>query len=202
MNEYIIPHSKPTLCDEETEAVSKVIKSGHIAQGAKVEEFEESLARFIGVNGAVALSSGTAALHLGLLAMKIDSTDEVLLPSYVCTAPLNAVYHTGAQPRLCDIESDSYNISFESIEDKRTESTKAVVVPHIFGNTADLERIEEAGIPIIEDCAQSIGSMYGEVRSGSLGKFSIVSFYANKMMACGEGGALLSNDDEILSFAP
>ncbi len=201
MDDHIIQHSKPTLCGEEVDALSLVIKSGHIAQGDKVEEFEDALARFAGVKGAVALSSGTAALHLGLLAMGVSSRDEVLLPSYVCTAPLNAVHYTNGRPRLCDIELESFNISLESIEEAGTEDTKAVIVPHMFGNTADLERIEEAGIAVIEDCAQSVGAMYGEVRTGSFGRFSIMSFYATKMMACGEGGALLSNDEKILMFA-
>jgi dTDP-4-amino-4,6-dideoxygalactose transaminase len=197
----VIPHSRPTLGEEEALAVAEVVRSGYISQGDKVREFEEELARFIGVKGAVATNSGSSALHLGLLAMGISPGDEVLIPSYVCSALLNTVYQVGASPNLCDIESESFNISCESIEDSRTEDTKAVIVPHMFGSPADLEKIEKLGIPIIEDCAQSIGAKYGDKRVGSIGRFSILSFYACKMMACGEGGALLSDDEEILRIA-
>ncbi len=197
----MIPHSRPTLGEEEAQAAAEVIRSGHIAQGEKVKEFEGKLARFIGVKGAVCVNSGTSALHLGLIAMGIGPEDIVLLPSFVCSAPLNAIYHTLAEPRLCDIEPESFNISLESVEDNRTEETKAVIVPHMFGAPADLQKIEETGIPVIEDCAHSVGAAYGDRKVGSVGRFSILSFYANKMLACGEGGALLSDDEEILSRA-
>ncbi|MCK4851693.1 MAG: DegT/DnrJ/EryC1/StrS family aminotransferase, partial [Candidatus Omnitrophica bacterium] len=82
-----------------------------------------------------------------------------------------------------------------------TAGAKAVIVPHMFGNPADLERIEEPGIPLVEDCAHSVGALYGNRRTGSMGRFSILSFYANKMLACGEGGAILSDDGDILDFA-
>ncbi len=201
MAEKIIPHSRPTLGDEELKAVSEVIKSGHITQGDRVRELEERLARFAGVRAAVVTSSGTSALHLGLAALGVGPGDDVLLPSYVCSAPLNAVYQTGAGPRLCDIEPESFNISPESVKDNITDAAGAVIVPHMFGNPADIGRIKEAGVPVVEDCAQSIGAMYGDRRAGSIGRFGILSFYANKMLACGEGGALLSDDEEILRLA-
>ncbi|MEA3490187.1 MAG: DegT/DnrJ/EryC1/StrS aminotransferase family protein [Candidatus Omnitrophota bacterium] len=201
MKEKTIPHSRPTLGEEEINAVTEVIRSGHITQGEKVKEFEEELARFVGVKGAVATNSGTSALHLGLLALGLGKGDGVLLPSYVCSSPLNAIYQTGVQPVLCDIELESFNISLESIEDRRTENTKAVIVPHMFGSPADLEKIENAGVTVVEDCAHSIGALYGDRKTGSIGSFSILSFYINKMLACGEGGAILSNDEDMLNFA-
>ncbi len=201
MAQQIIPHSKPTLGSEEIEAVSEVIRSGHIAQGDKAREFEKELARFIGVKGAVVTNSGTSALHLGLIAMGIGEDNEVLLPSYVCSAPLNTICQVRARPVLCDIELESFNVSMESIRNKMRDKTRAVIVPHMFGNPADLERIGETGVPVIEDCAHSIGAMFGHSRTGSIGSISILSFYANKMLACGEGGALLSNDEEILRKA-
>jgi perosamine synthetase len=197
----IIPHSRPTLGEEEVKAVSEVIRSGYISQGEKVKEFEEELARFMGVKGAVAVNSGSSALHLGLLAMGVGAGDTVLLPSFVCSALLNAVYQAGASPELCDIEPESFNISAEAIKNSGAENARAVIVPHMFGSPADLEKIEEAGIPVIEDCAHSIGAVYGERRVGSIGRFSLLSFYACKMLACGEGGALLSDDKEILQTA-
>ncbi|MGB2631050.1 MAG: DegT/DnrJ/EryC1/StrS family aminotransferase [Candidatus Omnitrophota bacterium] len=201
MGEKVVPHSRPTLGEEEVLAAAEVLRSGYIAQGKKVEEFEERLAEFAGVKGAVALNSGTSALHLGLMALGIGEGDEVLLPSFVCSAPMNSVYMAKAQPRLCDIEPESYNISLNSIEDNKTEKSKAVIVPHMFGSPADLERIEQTGVPVVEDCAQAIGAVYGNRKVGSIGRFSILSFYANKVLGCGEGGALLSDDDDILGFA-
>lgn len=201
MKTHIIPHSRPTLDNEEVRAVSAVVRSGYIAQGKKVRELEEKLARFIGVKGAVAVNSGTSALHLALKAMGIGKGDIVLLPSYVCSAPLNAVYQAGAEPVLCDIETDDFNISYESIRDKSAGKAKVVIVPHMFGSPADLDKIKESGIPVIEDCAQSVGAFYGKKRAGSIGRFSIFSFYANKMLAAGEGGALVSDDTDILAAA-
>jgi perosamine synthetase len=201
VNNELIPHSRPTLGEEEALAVAEVVRSGYIAQGDKVREFEEELARFVGVKGAVATNSGSSALHLGLLGMGISPGDDILVPSYVCSALLNAVYQVGARPTLCDIETESFNISVESIEDNKTDDTKAVIVPHMFGSPADLEKIEKLGIPVIEDCAHSIGAKYGDKRVGGIGRFSILSFYACKMMACGEGGALLSDDEEVLRIA-
>ncbi len=197
----IVPHSRPTIGKEEAAAAASVVKSGHIAQGRAVKEFELGMARFVGVKGALAVSSGTAALHLGLLAMGIGKGDDVILPSFVCTAPLNAVYYVGARPRLCDIELESFNISLDSISDNVTKDTKAIIVPHMFGSPADIEKIEELGIPIIEDCAHAIGALYGKKKAGSLGRFAILSFYANKMLACGEGGMLLSDDTALLDAA-
>lgn len=186
---------------QEAAAAARVVKSGFISQGPRVREFEKALAKFVGVKDAVVTNSGTAALHLGLLAMGIGKGHEVLLPSYVCTAPLNAVYQAGAEPVLCDIEPESFNVSIESISSKKNRSSRAVIVPHMFGSPADLEKIEELGIPVIEDCAHALGARYGRKRVGAIGRFAIASFYANKMMACGEGGAILSNDRKLIEAA-
>lgn len=201
MAKKIVPHSRPTLGKKEEAAVLGVLKSGQIAHGGKVREFEEKLARFAGVKGAVCVNSGTSALHLGLLVAGIGQGDAVLLPSFVCSAPMNAVYAAGAEPRLCDIDTDSFNSALGSIEDNKTENAKAVIVPHMFGNPADVEEIEKLGLPVIEDCAHSIGAVYGNKKAGSMGYFSIFSFYATKMICCGEGGAMLSDDENILNAA-
>lgn len=197
----IIPHSRPSIGEDEALAAGDTVRSEQIAQGGKVSKFEEKLAEFVGVKGAVATNSGTSALQLGLMAMGVGADDDVVLPSFVCSAPLNAIYAAGANPKISEIEPESYNISLENLKDAKTKNTKAVIVPHMFGSPADLEKLESAGIPIVEDCAQSIGALYGKKKAGSVGRFGICSFYANKMMACGEGGVILSDDDDILSFA-
>ncbi len=201
MSQSIIPHSRPTLGKEEIDAVVKTMEAGSISQGDKVKEFEESMASFVDVKGAVATNSGTSALHLGMVAMGIGNGDDVIIPSNVCTAPLNSAYMTGARPQICDIEKESFNISFETAEDVKTKDTKAVIVPHMFGNVVDLEKIENTGVPVIEDCAHAIGASYGSVKAGKAGRFSIVSMYTNKILCCGEGGMLLSDDEDIIAFA-
>ncbi|MFH1878112.1 MAG: DegT/DnrJ/EryC1/StrS aminotransferase family protein [Candidatus Omnitrophota bacterium] len=201
MAREIIQHSKPSIGEEEIIAAGRAVRSGYLSQGKKVEELEGRLAEFFGVRGAVAVNSGTSALHLSLLGLGISVSSEVLLPSYVCSAPMNAVYYTSASPVLCDIDARAYNIDPGDINGKKTDRAKAVIVPHIFGNVADLERIGESGLTIIEDCAHSAGAMYGEKPAGSVGKASILSFYANKMLGCGEGGALLSDDSGLLNAA-
>ena len=198
MSKKNVPHSRPTIGDEEVKAVSAVISTGHIAQGRKVEELEEKLAEYFGVKGAVVTSSGTSALHLGLIALGTRVSDEIILPSYVCTSPLNAVYMSGGIPVLCDIELESFNICPEDLKERITEKTKAIIVPHMFGSPADIGKISEMGIKIIEDCAHSAGAFYGSRKIGSLGELSMISFYANKIIAAGEGGAVLSNNNELL----
>jgi len=201
----MIPHSKPTITENDIKSVSEVMRSGYIVQGEKVRQFEEKLASFIGVKGGIATSSGTSALHLALMVLGVGKEDEVILPTYVCTAPLNAVYYTGAKPILADINEDDFNISAKDVEKKLTKKTKAIIVPHMFGLPADMEEILKLGIPVIEDCAQSIGATIRHPPSGprhpvgSLGTLSICSFYATKLLATGEGGMVLSNDEELLS---
>lgn len=194
----VIAHSKPTLDASDIRAISEVIRSGYIAQGKIALRFEEALAEFIGVRGAVATSSGTAALHLGLLALGIKRGDEVILPSYVCLALLNAINYTGATPRICDINPTDFNISINEAKKKINKRTKAIVVPHMFGMPADIEELLKLGVPIIEDCAHSIGATFKGKKVGSFGVISIFSFYATKMLTCGEGGMVCSDSAKLL----
>jgi len=194
----MIPHSRPTIDETDILAVSSVLHSGNIAQGSAVEKFEQELAGYIGVKGGVATSSGTAALHLALLALDITGKDTVALPSYVCTAVLNAVHYVGSSPLLIDIHPDTFNMDVEDLKRRLTPQVKAIIIPHTFGLAADLEEIMALGIPVIEDCAQSIGATYRNKLTGSFGNMSIFSFYATKMITTGEGGMVVSNSEEFL----
>ncbi len=194
----MIPHSRPTIDETDILAVSSVLQSGNIAQGSAVEKFEQELAGYIGVKGGVATSSGTAALHLALLALDITGKDTVALPSYVCTAILNAVHYVGSSPLLIDIHPDTFNMDVEDLKRRLTPQVKAIIIPHTFGLAADLEEIMALGIPVIEDCAQSIGATYRNKLTGSFGNMSIFSFYATKMITTGEGGMVVSNSEEFL----
>lgn len=202
----MIPHSRPTIDSEDTEAVADVIKSGQIAQGLKAQEFEGVVASYIGVKGAVAVSSGTAALHLSLLCLGVKHGDEVIIPSYTCPALLNAVYYTGAIPRLADIDVRSYNIDPNFVEDYlRRKRVKAIIIVHTFGEPVDIDAFLELSkrysIPIIEDSAQALGATFRGRRIGGFGLISILSFYATKLITTGEGGMLLSGMDDFLEKA-
>lgn len=194
----VISHSKPSLGPEETAALAHVLRSGQIAQGSAVQTFEEEMAEWMGVGGAVAVSSGTAALHLGLLALGIGKGDQVLLPSYVCTALLNAIHYTGATPRLVDIHPDSYNMDPIGLKKAISKRSKAIIVPHLFGLPADLSDLMTFDIPIIEACAHSLGALYRGRLTGGFGVFSFVSFYATKLITTGEGGMLFSNSMRLV----
>jgi len=199
MDKDTIPHSRPSLSREEIKAVSSVLRSGQLSQGPKVKEFEKRIALYVGKKEAVAVSSGSAALHLSLLALGVKTKeDEVILPSYVCPAVLNAVYQAGGNPVIVDIDPKSYNISAWASKKVITRRTRAIIVPHMFGCPADMEELIKLGIPIIEDCAQSIGATFKGRLAGSFGLVSIFSFFATKVLTSGEGGMVLSDSQELI----
>ncbi|MHB9096567.1 MAG: DegT/DnrJ/EryC1/StrS family aminotransferase [Syntrophales bacterium] len=194
----MIPHSRPTLDHEEAAAVTRVLMSGQVAQGDEVLNFEKALASLIGVNSAAAVSSGTAALHLSLLALEIGAGDEVVIPSFVCTALLNAIRAVSATPIPADINGETFNIDVRDIQRRLTGRTKAVIVPHMFGLPADIREIVALGIPVIEDCAQSLGSRYQGAPTGGFGVLSVYSFYATKVICTGEGGMITADDSRLI----
>lgn len=194
----MIPHSKVVLDEADIANVADVVRSGLLVQGKYVSSLEEKAASFIGVNHAVAVSSGTAALHLSLLALGIGDGSEVIIPSYVCTALLNAIHYVRATPILVDIDPRTYNITTENIRKAIGDRTGAIIVPHMFGLPADVDSIVSLDIPVIEDCAHSIGARFKGRYAGCFGLLSIFSFYATKMLGAGEGGMVLSSDLDLI----
>ncbi len=195
----VIPHSKPTLGEEEALAAAQVVRSGHLAEGPQTRSLERALARRVRAAHASAVSSGSAALHLALLALDIGPGDEVLLPTYVCTALLNAVRYVGAEPVLADID-DSLNLCPADCRAKLTRRTRAVIVPHLLGNPAALDELLALGPPVIEDCAQAIGARLPDgAPAGSRGALSVFSFYATKMLAAGECGAVVGRSRRLIA---
>ena len=192
-----IPHSKPTLGEEEARAAAAVVASGHVAEGPAVAAFERELCTHVGVAHAVAVSSGTAALHVVLAAMGIGPGDEVIIPSFVCSALLNAVAYTGAVPVPADIDAATLNLDPQEVERRLSRRTRAVILPHMFGLPADLDRFIGLGVPVIEDCAQSIGAVHGSRPVGSCGQAAVFSFYATKVIATGEGGMVATPSREL-----
>lgn len=189
----MIPHSRPTLGAEEKEAVLAVLESGQIAQGKKVMEFEKAFCALTGRRYAVAVSSGSSALHLSFLALGISEGDEVIVPSYTCVALLHAIQSVGAHPVVADIDLGDFNISVSSVKKKIRRKTKALVVPHSFGLPAPVDTLQAFGIPVIEDATQALGAHVNGKPVGSFGVISLFSFYATKMITSGEGGMALTD---------
>ena len=194
----MIPHSRPSIGREEMDAVSAVLRSGQVVQGAQVAAFEEAVAAHVGVQGGIATSSGLAALHLSLLALDVGEGDEVVMPAFVCAALLNAVRYVRAAPVFADIQRQTYAMDCDDVKRRLTKKTKAIIVPHMFGLSADIREIVALGVPVIEDCAQSLGSLYEGQKTGSFGALSVFSFYATKVICTGEGGMVAGNDKDLL----
>ncbi len=197
----MIPHSRPSIQQEEIRAVTDVLQSGHLAQGAVVERFERGMAAYLGLAGGVAVNSGTMALEVALRVLDVGPGDEVVLPSYVCPAPWQAVQRVGAQACLVDIEPETFQIDAGLARAAITSRTRAIIVPHLFGLPADLTALAQLGIPLIEDCAQTLGATEQGRSVGSVGVLTVCSFYANKLLCAGEGGMVLSNDSVLLEKA-
>jgi dTDP-4-amino-4,6-dideoxygalactose transaminase len=194
----IIPHSRPAIDQEDLRATAEVLRSGQIAQGPWVERFERDMAAFCGLQGGVAVSSGTAALELALRALRIGAGDEVIMPSYVCPAPWLATQRVGAEARLVDIDLNTFNIDPIAACQATTTKTRAIIVPHLFGLPADLTALEQIGVPLIEDCAQTLGMREQGRPVGTIGRLTVCSFYATKLLCAGEGGMVLSNEAALL----
>jgi dTDP-4-amino-4,6-dideoxygalactose transaminase len=171
-----------------------------VANGPCVEAFEAKAARWLGGTGGVAVNSGTSALHLALLAVGAGPGTEVLLPAYCCAALLNAVHLAGATPVLVDSVPGGFNLCPEDARHRVSDRTAAVVVAHLFGHPAPLEPFLELGIPVVEDCAQSLGATEGGSLTGSRGAVAICSFYATKVITTGQGGLVSTGDADRLAL--
>ena len=197
----MIPIAKPIIEDEEVEEVVKVLRSGFIAQGPKVAEFEEKFAEYVGVKYAVASSSGTTALHLALLAAGVGPGDEVITTPFTFAATGNSILYVGAKPVFVDIDSETYNINHEKIENAITDKTRAIMPVHLYGQPADMDPInviaQEHDLIVIEDSAQAHGATYNGKKTGSLGDIGCFSFYPTKNMTTSEGGIITTNSEEI-----
>jgi len=189
------------LGEGELTALAEVLRSGLIAQGARVSAFEQAMAKTLDVKGGVATSSGTAALHLALLALGVGEGDEVLLPTYACSALLHAVRAARAAPRFVDSDPRSFNMDPEAARRACSPRAKALIVVHSFGLPAELDDLKGLGLPLIEAAAQALGAVYAGRPVGGIGAAAVLSFYATKLITTGEGGMLLSNDARLLAVA-
>ncbi|MEM2002179.1 MAG: DegT/DnrJ/EryC1/StrS family aminotransferase [Candidatus Methanomethylicaceae archaeon] len=202
----LIPINKPILGNEEKEAVLRVLESGVLTNasaegGPFVRTFEKELASFMGAKDAIVVNSGTAALQVSLLAMNIKPGDEVVVPSFTFAATAGAVLLIGAKPVFVDIDLNTYNIDPEAFRKAITNKTKAVIPVDLYGLPAKIDEIREIaerqGIVVIEDACQAQGASYKGRMAGTLGDVGCLSFYPGKVMTTGEGGAIITNDQEL-----
>lgn len=201
----MIPIARPLLGEEELAAVREVLESAILAQGPKVKAFESVFAAYFGRKHAVAVASGTAALHLALMAHGIKPGQDVLIPPLTFFASASTVLLCGAKPVFVDVERASYTMDPAKVADAMTRKTAAIMPVHLYGQTAEMDPIlaaaKERGIPVIEDTCQAHGAQYHGKKAGNLGTTACFSFYATKNMTTGEGGMIVTDDDEVAEKA-
>jgi len=198
----MIPVAEPELGEKEQEYVVDCIKSGWISsKGRYVEDFENGFANYCGCGYGVSTSNGTAALHLALSALGVGRGDEVIVPTFTFISTVNAVSYTGAKPVFVDAHPDYWCIDPESIEEKITDKTKAIIPVHLYGHPCDMDPImelaEKHNLKIIEDAAEAHGAEYNGRKVGSFGIVNCFSFYGNKIITTGEGGMCLTDDVKL-----
>lgn len=192
--------AQPIIGPEEEQAVLDALRSGRLAQGSRVAEFEEAFARYLGVRHAVAVSSGTAALIVALRARGIGPGDEVIVPVFTFAATANAVLLVGARPVFVDIREDGFTIDAAPIEAAITPRTKAIIPVHLYGHPCEMPALMEIaqrrGLIVIEDACQALGATWQGRKTGTFGT-GCFSFYATKSITTGEGGMVVTDDDEV-----
>ena len=197
----MIKVSKPITDEKETQAVAEVLKSGIYADGPKAKEFEKKFAEYINTKYAASTSSGTAALHMALIAVGVKPGDEVIVPALTFFATVEAVLQQGAIPVFADLDPKTYCLDPQDLKKKISSRTKAAIPVHFFGEPAEMDQITEVckqnGLFVIEDCAQAHGAEYKDKKVGTFGDINCWSFYATKNMTTGEGGMVTSNNKEF-----
>ena len=191
-----IPLSAPDITEAEIDAVTAVLRTPHLSLGPELAAFESALAEYHGMPHAVAVSSGTAGLHIALLTLGIGPGDEVIVPSFAFIAVANAVLQAGATPVFADVDPITLNLDPRRVEKAITPRTRAILVVHTFGVPAPMDRIraiaDHHNLAILEDACEAIGATFHGQRVGALGDLSVLGFYPNKQLTTGEGGAVLA----------
>jgi len=197
----------PKFSEDEINAVIEVLKSGRLTMlvGEVTRKFEDEFAKVHGVKHAIAVSNGTVALHVALRALGIGPGDEVITSPFTFVASASSILHQNAIPIFADIDRETFNIDPASIEERITDKTKAIIAVHLCGHPAEMDEImkiaREHNLAVIEDCAQAIGAKYKGKIVGSIGDINAFSFYLSKNITTGEGGMVLTDDDELAEKA-
>jgi perosamine synthetase len=200
----MIKSASPQINEDDLLAVRKVLASGQLVSGPRVAEFENNFATYIGTREAVAVNSGTAAIHSALAAAGIRPGDEVIVPALTFFSTVTAIIHQGAVPIFADISLSNYSLDPNDCKNRITERTRALLPVHYFGHAAEMETFlniaNEHKLILVEDCAQSHGTMYKDKKTGSIGDMGCFSFFATKHMTTGEGGIVTTNNSEYAEY--
>jgi len=191
----VVRLAKPDVGEEELAEIREVFESGILTMGEKVAEFEALLARAAGTGHAIAVSSGTAALHVAVLALGIGPGDEVLVPAYTFPATANVVALAGAKPVLVDVDPVTMNMDAADAARRMTPRTKAILAVHLFGRPLRIEELPP--LDVLEDAAGALGASHGGRPCGSLGRLGCFSFHPRKIVTTGEGGGVTTSDDDL-----
>ena len=203
-NEMRIPLSAPDIDEADIASVAAVLRTSRLSMGPKLEEFEQSVARYTGAAHAVAVSSGTAGLHLCIRALGLGAGDEVIVPSFAFVAVANAVRYEQAVPVFVDVDPETLNLDPNRIEAAITPRTRAILAVHTFGCPAELSEIlkiaQRHGLFVVEDACEAMGAEYEGRKVGALGDIGVFAFYPNKQITTGEGGAIVTNNPETAAL--
>jgi dTDP-4-amino-4,6-dideoxygalactose transaminase len=187
----------PAIGDEEIAAVAETLSSGWLTTGPRVALLEERVAAYLGVPHVLAVSSGTSAMHLALLALGIGAGDEVITSPITWPATANVIEYTGATPVFCDVRADDLNLDTTLLPGAITERTKAIMPVHLTGQPCDLDAVHALGLPVVEDAAHALASEYRGRKIGGLSEATCFSLYATKNLAAGEGGLVATPRDDV-----
>jgi dTDP-3-amino-3,4,6-trideoxy-alpha-D-glucose transaminase len=190
------------LRDALTERVAAVIRAGRYVLGPEVAAFESELADFLGVRHVIGVANGTDAITIALRALGVKPGDDVVVPSFTFYASVEAVVTAGARPVFCDVDLDTRNVTVETVREALTPRTVAIVAVDLFGCPAPVPELRGLGLPVLEDAAQALGGSLDGRRAGALGDAATISFYPSKNLgAFGDGGAIVTDDDEVAELA-
>ncbi|MCO4754731.1 MAG: NeuD/PglB/VioB family sugar acetyltransferase [Bacteriovoracaceae bacterium] len=196
-----IPMALPDITEAEAQAVLEVVHSKRLALGPKIEEFEKVFAQYTNRKHAIAVSSGTAGLHLALMALGVKEGDEVMVPSYTFVASVNCILYVGATPVFIDIDDKDYCIDVADAKRKLTSKTKAIVSVDVFGHPAPLDKLEdfcnENNLYLVDDSCEALGAKLHNRKVGNFGDVASFAFYPNKQITTGEGGMIVTDSDEV-----
>lgn len=199
--EKLIPLSKPNISEQDIQQVNDVLRSGMLVQGKNVSDLENRVQQKLKTNYCAALTSGTATLHLALEILGVGIGDEVIVPAFSYVATANVVELVGAKPVFIDITTEFFNIDETKIEEKITDKTKAIIVVHEFGLSANMEAImsiaTKHNLFVVEDAACALGAKFEDVFVGTIGHFGSFSLHPRKAVTSGEGGLLVTNDEKL-----
>jgi dTDP-4-amino-4,6-dideoxygalactose transaminase len=193
----VVGFQPPAIGEEEIAAVAETMRSGWLTTGPKAAELERRFAEYVGAKHALALSSCTAALHLSLVALGVGPGDEVVTSPITWPATANVIVHVGARPVFADVREADLNLDPDAAADAVTPRTKAILPVHLAGQPCELDPLLEFGLPVVEDAAHAIESVYRDRKVGTISDTTCFSLYATKNVAAGEGGILTTNRDDL-----